>query len=159
MMNPAVRNPLESASAPDIERSQLFRPGRTRTSNVFEQLQSDILTCRILPDTRLRLKDIRIRYSCGLSPLREALMRLVADGLVVLEDRKGFRVAPVSQEEMIDLTNMRCELEAIAIRRAIEKGDDRWEANLIARSHELSKRPMLISEHTLDPEWEVRHQA
>src|SRR6266853_969685 len=159
MMNPAVRNPLESASAPDIERSQLFPPGRRRTSNVFEQLQSDILTCRILPDTRLRLKDVRQRYSCGLSPLREALMRLVPDGLVILEDRKGFRVAPVSNEEMIDLTSTRCELEAIATRMAIERGDDRWEANLLARFHELSKRPMLTSEKILDPEWEIRHRA
>jgi len=69
-------------------------------------------------------------------------MRLVAEGLVVLEDHKGFRVAPVSQEEMLDIANTLLELEAIAIRQAIEKGDDRWEADIVARFHELSKRSL-----------------
>ncbi len=69
-------------------------------------------------------------------------MRLVAEGLVLLEDHKGFRVAPVSREEMIDIANTLLELEAIAIRWAIDKGDDRWEAEIVARLHELSKREM-----------------
>ena len=157
-MNPEAQNTLASRATPSGRRPKRS-PGEIRMPNVFEQLQSDILNCTILPGTRLRLKDVRQRYSCGLSPLREALMRLVPDGLVVLEDRKGFRVAAVSQEEMIDLSDTRCELEAIATRKAIERGDDRWEANLLARFHELSKRPMLTSENTLDPEWEIRHQA
>jgi DNA-binding GntR family transcriptional regulator len=127
--------------------------------DVFEAMQRDILHCDLRPGSRLRLKDLRQRYRCGLSPLREALMRLVADGLVVLEDRKGFCVAPVSKEEVVDLTNIRCELEAFAIRKAIEKGDDHWEANLLARAHELSKRPMTAGEGVIDTEWENRHKA
>ncbi len=159
IMNTVAHSPFEFVPKSTTERPKRARPRRTRMLDVFERLQSEILTCGLLPGTRLRLKDIRQRYSCGLSPLREALMRLVADGLVILEDRRGFRVAPVSHEEMVDLTNTRCELEAIAMRKAIERGDDRWEANLLARFHELSKRPMLIGDNTLDPEWEVRHQA
>src|SRR5687767_6104409 len=61
---------------------------RTIASDVFEQLRGDILECRLAPGTRLRFKDLRARYGSGLSPLREALMRLVADDLVVLEDHK-----------------------------------------------------------------------
>jgi DNA-binding GntR family transcriptional regulator len=86
-------------------------------------------------------------------------MRLVAEGLVVLEDHKGFRVAPVSREEMIDIGNTLLELEAIAIRMAIEKGDDHWEAQIVARYHELSKREMFGPDGTLDPEWEARNVA
>ena len=90
----------------------------------------DILECRLAPGTRLRFKDLRARYGSGLSPLREALMRLVADDLVVLEDHKGFRVAPVSQEELVDLAMTWFELEALGIRQSIKKGDDRWAANI-----------------------------
>jgi DNA-binding GntR family transcriptional regulator len=42
---------------------------------------------------------------------------------------------------------------------AVEKGDDRWEANIIARFHELSKRPTYTADGKLDPDWESRHDA
>ena len=118
------------------------QPSRTLASDVFEQLRDDILECRLPPGARLRFKDLRARYASGLSPLREALMRLVADDLVVLEDHKGFRVAPVSQEELVDLAMTWFELEALGIRQSIKKGDDRWAANIRARFQELSKHRM-----------------
>jgi GntR family carbon starvation induced transcriptional regulator len=94
-----------------------------------------------------------------MSPLREALMRLASDGLVVLEDHKGFRVAPVSRNELVDIAATRCELEGLAVRLAIEKGDDHWEATILGRFHELSKRPTYTSAGALDSEWERRHDA
>ncbi len=136
-----------------------IKPGKTQAFNVYERLQADVLHCELLPGTRLLLKDLRVRYGTGLSPLREALMRLVSNGLVVLEDRKGFRVAPVSKEDVIDLTNARCELETITLRTAIEKGDDAWEANVLAKFHELSKRSQFLPDGSRDREWEIRHEA
>ncbi len=132
---------------------------RTLTTDLFEQLRADILHCRLAPGSRLRFKELRARYGSGLSPLREALMRLVAEGLAHLEDHKGFQVAPVSQDEMVDIATTLFELEAVAIRKAIELGDDRWEANIIARFHELSKRPIVSGSLTLDAEWEARNVA
>jgi GntR family carbon starvation induced transcriptional regulator len=134
-------------------------PSRTLATDLFEQLRSDILHNRLDPGSRLRFKDLRERYNSGLSPLREALMRLVSEGLVVLEDHKGFRVAPVSREEMQDIANTLLELEALAIRMAVKKGDDRWEAEIVARFHELSKRQMFAADGTLDTEWEARNVA
>jgi GntR family transcriptional regulator, carbon starvation induced regulator len=144
---------------PDAALSKIRRRSRTLTTDLFEQLRSDILHNRLDPGSRLRFRDLRERYQSGLSPLREALMRLAAEGLVVSEDHKGFRVAPVSREEMIDIANTLLELEAIAIRMAADKGDDRWEADIVARFHELSKRQMFAPDGTLDPEWEVRNVA
>lgn len=134
-------------------------PSRTLTTDLFEQMRSDILHNRLEPGSRLRFRELRERYQSGLSPLREALMRLVAEGLVILEDHKGFRVAPVSREEMVDIANTLLELEAVAIRWAIEHGDDRWEADIVARFHELSKREMFLPDGTLDEEWEARNVA
>ena len=132
---------------------------RTLASDVFDQIRGDILECRLAPGTRLRFKDLRARYKSGLSPIREALMRLVADDLVILEDHKGFRVAPVSQEELVDLAMTWFELEALGIRQSIKKGDDRWEANIQARFRELSKHRMRSARGRLDPGWEPRNLA
>ncbi len=132
---------------------------RTLASDVFDELRGDILECRLAPGTRLRFKDLRTRYGSGLSPLREALMRLVADDLVMLEDHKGFRVAPVSQEELVDLAMTWFELEALGIRQSIKKGDDRWAANIQARFRDLSKQRMRTAQGTLDSDWEPRNLA
>jgi len=126
---------------------------------VFDALRADILECRLPPGSRLRFKDLRTRYQSGLSPIREALMRLVADDLVILEDHKGFRVAPVSQEELVDLAMTWFELEALGIRQSIKKGDDRWAANIRARFRELSKHRMRTRQGKLDPGWEPRNLA
>ncbi len=77
----------------------------------------------------------------------------------MLEDHKGFRVAPVSQEELVDLAMTWFELEALGIRQSIEKGDDRWAANIQARFRELSKHRMRTPKGTLDPDWEPRNLA
>ena len=132
---------------------------RTIASDVFDRLRGDILEGRLAPGTRLLFKDLRARYKSGLSPLREALMRLAADDLVTLEDHKGFRVAPVSQEELVDLAMTWFELEALGIRQSIDKGDDRWAANIKARFKELSKHRMQTPHGTIDADWEPHNLA
>ena len=152
-------NPTSTAAAARSAYTTGRPRGRTLASDVFQQLRGDILECRLVPGSRLRFKDLRVRYGSGLSPLREALMRLVADDLVVLEDHKGFRVAPVSQEELVDLAMTWFELEALGIRQSIAKGDDRWAANIQLRFRELSKHRMRTGHGTLDPDWEPRNLA
>lgn len=147
---------------PDGDAEQLPRNpriNRTLTSDLFDRLRIDILHCQLKPNSRLLFRDLRAAYASGMSPMREALMRLASDGLVILEDHKGFRVAPVSRDELVDITATRCELEGLAVGLAIEKGDDFWEAGIVARFHEMSKRPTYTSHGTLDAEWERRHDA
>lgn len=109
----------------------------TINATVFRQLRADIVACRLAPNERLRVEALRDRYGVGGSPIREALMRLEAEGLVTLEQNKGFRVAPVSKENLIDLMKTRIEIECIALRWSIEKGGVAWEADLIAAFHRL----------------------
>jgi DNA-binding GntR family transcriptional regulator len=135
------------------------RANRTLASDLAEQLRSDILHCRLKPNARLLFRDLRATYGSGMSPLREALMRLASEGLVVLEDHKGFRVAPVSRNELTDIAETRCELEALAVRLAIERGDDAWRRTIEARFAALSETPTYTREGRLDPEWELRHDA
>ena len=56
----------------------------TVNAQVFRQLRTDIVTCRLTPNERLRVESLRQRYGVGGSPIREALMRLEAESLVIL---------------------------------------------------------------------------
>ena len=67
-------------------------------------------------------------------------MRLEAEGLVELEQNKGFRVSEVSRENLIDLMRTRIEIESIALRWSLEKGSVEWEANLLSAFHRLSRQ-------------------
>lgn len=126
--------------------------------SVYDRLRADIVDGVCWPGARLRFEELRETYGVGLSPLREALTRLAAENLVVLEEHKGFRVAPISRRDLQDLLFMRQEVEALGIRRAIERGDDQWEAGIVAAIHALSKRPSLTPDGHIDQEWESRHR-
>jgi GntR family carbon starvation induced transcriptional regulator len=110
----------------------------TVNAQVFRQLRIDIVTCRLMPNERLRVESLRERYGVGGSPIREALMRLEVEGLVILEQNKGFRVSPASRGHLLDLMKTRVEIEGLALRWSIENGGVDWEANLLAAFHRLS---------------------
>lgn len=110
----------------------------TINATAYRQIRKDIVACKLMPNERLRVEALRDRYGVGGSPAREALMRLEAEGLVVLEQNKGFRVAPVSREHLFDLTRTRMEIEAVALRWSIAQGGVEWEADLLGAFHRLS---------------------
>jgi GntR family carbon starvation induced transcriptional regulator len=146
----------------DLEEHDGTPLATNRTSSgigVYRKLRRDIVRARWLPGARLRFKELRGFYKVGVSPLREALMKLASDGLVELEGYKGFRVAPVSKTGLLDIINMRKELESMAIRLSIEHATDHWEAGIVAAMHELGKREILGSDGLMDDEWEQRHRA
>lgn len=139
-------------------------PGRQTVSDVTLQnrvlarIRSDIVTCELMPNQRLTLETLRERYGAGFSPIREALMQLSAEGLVQLEQNKGFRVASVSRESLHDLMQARIEIESIALRWSIENGDVAWEADLLAAFHRLSRNSKL-RQSRLSSEWSKEHRS
>ena len=133
----------------------------TLNARVLAQIRSDIVTCRLLPSERLRMEALRARYRVGATPIREALMRLEAEGLVQLEQNKGFRVSSVSGESLRDLMRCRIEIEGLALRWSMERGGVEWEANLLGAFHRLS-RERKIGAHdktSISPQWSIRHRA
>jgi GntR family carbon starvation induced transcriptional regulator len=113
--------------------------GGTLADAVSDRMRAEILTARIKPDTKLRLEDLRAEFGVSWSPIREGLNRLVAEGLVVTEEPRGYRVAAVSRAHFSDLVRVRTLVECLALREAILRGDDAWEAGVLAAQHRLSK--------------------
>jgi len=112
-----------------------------RTQGAYEALRADLLSCRILPGSRLKIQELCVRLTVSLGAIREALSRLTSEGLVVAEPQRGFRAAPISAADLQDLTTARIELETLCLRRAIACGDVDWEARLVAATHRLSRTP------------------
>jgi len=132
----------------------------TFNAEVFRRIRADIVACRLMPDERLRIEALRERYGFGGSPIREALMRLQAEGLVELEQNKGFRVSRVSRESLLDLMRTRIEIEAIALSWSIERGGVEWEADLLGAFHRLSRQKKIDeSGGGINPEWSRQHRA
>lgn len=131
--------------------------GPTRTAEILEVLRNDILETRLKPDTRLRFDELRKTYDVGISPLREALMHLASEGLVVSEQRKGYRVAPVSDDDLREIARLRGEFDALAIAESIRHGDDLWEGRVLAAFHALQKRQKIGPDGEIDSEWEAHH--
>jgi DNA-binding GntR family transcriptional regulator len=131
---------------------------RTQADRMFETLRSDILACRLLPGGKLRISDIAESSEVSLGAVREALSRLGAEGLVIAESQKGYHVAPISAEDLQDLTEARVEIECVALARSIALGDLDWETNLVAAWHRLS-RVSGPSEGKASDQWAQAHAA
>jgi DNA-binding GntR family transcriptional regulator len=106
----------------------------------YQRLRADIVAGVLEAGKPLRLEALRQRYGLSFSPLREALMRLQSERLVVSAALRGFAVAPLSRKEIKDATETRILIECEALRRAMRDGDDDWEAGIVAAFHALGRQ-------------------
>jgi DNA-binding GntR family transcriptional regulator len=88
--------------------------------NVYENLRSDILTCRLAPGDDMREQELAERYAVSRQPVREALLRLEREHLVTVQPRQGYRVNPISLTDARDLLRFRFALEPACVAEAIE---------------------------------------
>lgn len=133
---------------------------RTLGEDVVQRLHSDIISGVFNPGEKLKPDELKEKYEAGVSPIREALLRLSAEGLVVAQGQRGFRVAPMSVAELRDIARIRAHLSCLALRWSIERGDDRWEARVIAAFYRLDRiaKPMIENPIAYAAEWEQRNR-
>jgi GntR family carbon starvation induced transcriptional regulator len=139
------------------------KSGETQASAVYAQLRRDVISTAIAPGQKLRVRELCERYGVGLNPLREALNRATSDGLICQSDLRGFFVAPVSQQDLLELTRARHLLAEICLRESIRLGDAAWEEGIVVAFHRLSRVPRYAPGHDnefeFDPAWEAAHRA
>lgn len=130
------------------------------SEQAYHLIRQDILTGHIPPDEKLRIEALRTTYGLSNTPLREALNRLTAEQLVVADERRGFRSAPVSAEDFWDLTTYRIAIENAALINAIRNGDDEWESGIVAAFHrmEVFQGRLGRDRKTPNDEWTKRHK-
>src|SRR5258707_4249314 len=95
---------------------------RTLTSAVLERLRADILSTKLVPGQKLHIAGLAKQFSVSLTAVREALSRLVADGLVPASGPRGFRVRPASSADLPDVSAHRLAIASVALQRSIDHG-------------------------------------
>ena len=134
--------------------------GPTLVEKAFLQLRRDILQGAHPPGEKLKLEGLQAQYGLSSSPLREALNRLAQEGLVHADDRRGFRAAPMSCEDIEDISRMRLLLDVPALAQSIELGCDAWEGDVLAAYHRLERLESRMGDGpvALDEQWGQRHR-
>ena len=90
---------------------------------IVERLRQDILTVRLAPGSRLVEGDLTARFAVSRGPVREALRRLAADGLIDHRPNRGALVRRLSAREISEFFQIRVEMESLAARLAAESDD------------------------------------
>ena len=133
---------------------------RSEADRAHAQLRASLLSGVFLPGERLRPAELQQRFGIGLTPIREALTRLGVEGLVLGAAQRGFRVREASVQEFSDLMETRRELERACLVRSIERGNETWEAEIVAAMHALSRAdlPKTPRDAQSAATWEQRHR-
>lgn len=131
----------------------------TLATTAHRRLREDILSGRLPPGQKLKLRDLAARYGAGASPMREALSRLAAEGLAEQFEHRGFRVAAAAPGQLQGLIRSRVLAECAALREAIRRGDAAWEEALLVAEHRLGRaaRSLDPQRFVSNPEWEACH--
>ena len=98
--------------------------GRLLRETVYEQLRADMISCKLAPGAEIREAELAARFDMSKSPVRDALMRLEREGLVITLPRQGYRVAPVSLSDVLDMFHLRAALERACIERIVLRASD-----------------------------------
>lgn len=103
---------------------------RLLREKVYDQLREDMISCRLAPGTEIRESELAVRFGVSKSPVRDALMRLEREALVITLPRQGYRVAPVSLADVQDMFHLRDALERACVERIVRRAGDEELAQL-----------------------------
>ena len=102
----------------------LNRTSPTLSEQVFEALQSAIVSGDLAPGEKIREPELAKRFGTSRGPLRDALRRLEARRLVVNTPNAGARVVSLSRQQLVELYQVREALEGMTCRLAAEHMTD-----------------------------------
>ncbi|PVE21287.1 GntR family transcriptional regulator [Microvirga sp. KLBC 81] len=113
---------------------------------IHAQIREDIVTLRLRPGVRLSENELALRFGTSRAPVREALIRLVEEGLIEVLPQRGSFVSRISLASMQRARFVREALEIAIVRRAAERG-------LSPQAHERAIAALIEQEQAqADPE-------
>jgi DNA-binding GntR family transcriptional regulator len=98
-------------------------PQKSVVENLFDQIRSQIAEGRFAPGQRLIEPDLTERFGISRGPLREAIRRLAAEGLVEITHNRGARVKRLDRDEVVALYEVREPMEGLAAKLATERAN------------------------------------
>lgn len=135
--------------------------GRTLAGGAYDRIRAGIQTGHFPPGARLRFAELQTLCDMSVTPVREALARLTAEGFTVLDDHRGYSVASLSLAELRDITANRVLCESEALRLSVARGDAEWEGRVVAAHHLMTRLPQGRDDmpSVIRKDWDKRHAA
>ncbi len=96
----------------------------TKAEAVYQELRTRILDGSIEPASTLNQEALAARFGLSITPLREALRRLEAEGLVHLEAHRTMTISPLTRRELNELYAVRLQLDPFAASLAAKHATD-----------------------------------
>jgi DNA-binding GntR family transcriptional regulator len=143
-------------------------PARAETTSkpmlsqrVYGLIRNDIMRGAVGPGASLRPQELATSHGVSLAVVREALVRLVGDGLVDRLPNRGFAVPAYTDRRWRELGETRLVLEPAMLRMAIERGDVAWESRVRAEHHRLLRTPAFEAgdDTHYSESWATAHHA
>lgn len=103
---------------------------KSNASRVYATLRMAIIRCELAPNQRLKIAEIASELDVSPGAVREALSRLSSEQLVIAEDQRGFRTAPITDADLTDLTEARIQIECLMIALAMAAANDQTRTEL-----------------------------
>jgi DNA-binding GntR family transcriptional regulator len=97
---------------------------------VYEELKMQILKGSIIPGTRMMEDELAEEMGVSRTPIREAIRKLEKEGLVTIEPRRGAYASMISTEDMVEILEVRQDLEGLAAYFAANRMTDEQMAEL-----------------------------
>ncbi|WP_309112115.1 GntR family transcriptional regulator [Saccharothrix sp.] len=111
------------------------------SEQVHARLRDAIMHGHYAPGDALKPQDLAGEQGVSLAVVREALVRLVGEGLADRLPNRGFAVPAFSDRRWQQIAEARRTIEPVLLRMSIERGDLDWEARVRAAHHRLARTP------------------
>jgi DNA-binding GntR family transcriptional regulator len=137
-------------------------PGKPMLSEqVYARLRDAIMHGDHSPGDALKPQDLAKEQGVSLAVVREALVRLVGEGLADRLPNRGFAVPAFSDRRWQQVAEARRAIEPVVLRMSVERGDLGWEAGVRAAHHRLARTPAFTPEEGeyFSDAWSQAHRA
>ncbi|WP_326965933.1 FCD domain-containing protein [Arthrobacter sp. CG_A4] len=139
---PQMAEPLTGEPVPEMDKAAMSGPGEEThkaDETAYAQLRSIIVAGELPAGTWLRETSLAERMGVSRTPVREALNRLAAEGLVEISRNKGAQIFSFSPEDVTELYDVRAGFEPHAARLAVPRLDNDDVAHLAALSARMEE--------------------
>ncbi|TXS41071.1 GntR family transcriptional regulator [Streptomyces sp. uw30] len=131
------------------------------SEQVYGQLRDAIMRGEFAPGDALKPQDLAKAQGVSLAVVREALVRLVGEGLADRLPNRGFAVPVFTDRRWQEIAEARQAVEPVMLRMSIERGDVDWEARVRAAHHRLARTPAYLPQEGeyYSGAWAEAHRA
>ena len=115
---------------------------QTVVDKIYSKLKEDIINLKIKLGKRLNIQKMSEDFDVSQTPIREAVNRLVKDGLIVYKPRKGYYVIQINCEDMEEVYDLRRMIECYALEKGIKNIDRNKLKIILKKGIKMQKGPL-----------------